>query len=74
MTTEQDNIRISPSGLMSIQDAAVYLGVKVDTMRWLRRTKRLPFVKIGARVMVRRPALEAYIDQMTEPARPGRPD
>ena len=59
---------------MSIQDAAVYLGVKVDTMRWLRRTKQLPFVKIGAKLMIRQSALETYIEQMTELVRPGPTD
>ena len=70
MTTEAE-IRISPSGLMSIQDAAAYLGVTVDTMRWLRRTKRLPFAKIGAELRVTKVALDAYIDSVTEPARTG---
>ena len=34
-------------------------------------TKRLPFVKIGARLMVRKSALDAYIDRIEEPARTG---
>lgn len=71
MAEPDNNIRISPSGLMSIQDAALYLGVKVDTMRWLRRTKQLAFVKIGARLMVRQSALDAYILRVEEPARTG---
>lgn len=71
MAEPEHNIRVSPSGLMTIQDAAVYLGAKLDTLRWLRRTKRLPFVKIGAKLMIKQSILDAYIDQMTEPARPG---
>ena len=59
---------------MTIKQAATYLGVKVNTMRYLRRTKQLPFAKIGAELRIRQPDLEAYIDRMTEPARTGPTD
>ena len=64
-----DEIKISPSGLMDLESAAIYLGVKIGTLRWLRRMKKLPFVKLGCRVMVKQGDLDAYIEAQTEPMR-----
>ena len=61
-------MRISPSGLMDIENAALYLGTKVPTLRWLRRMRKLPFVKLGAKLMVKKSDLDAYIERATEPA------
>ena len=63
---EKQEIVISPSGLMGLESAALYLGVGVNTMRWLRRTRKLPFVKIGAKVMVKQSAIDEYIEQQTD--------
>lgn len=72
MTTDTDStVRISPSGLMDLENAAKYLGVDLGTIRWIRRMKKLPFVKIGAKLMVKQSALDAYIDRVEEPARTG---
>jgi len=46
-------IKISPSGLMDMENAALYLGCPVGTLRWLRRMKKVPFVKLGAKLMVK---------------------
>ena len=63
---EGQEIAISPSGLMTIEHAAAYLGVKVNTLRWLRRTRKLPFVKIGAKVMIKQSAIDEYIEAQTD--------
>lgn len=65
----KSEIRIAPSGLMDLENAAKYLGVKCDTMRFLRRTKQLPFVRIGAKLYLKQHDLDSYIERMTEPAR-----
>ena len=61
-------IDIAPSGLMDLRSAAHYLGVSVDSMRWLRRMKKLPFLKIGAKLKVRQADLDDFIQAAIEPA------
>ncbi|MCP4713428.1 MAG: helix-turn-helix domain-containing protein [Planctomycetes bacterium] len=63
-----DEIKISPSGLMDLENAARYLGCQAGTLRWLRRMHKLPFVKLGAKLMVKKADLDAYIEEITEPA------
>ena len=69
MSDPQSRLEISPSGLMDLENAARYLGCKVDTLRWLRRMKKLPFVKLGQRLMVKQRDLDAYVEAATEPVR-----
>ncbi|GEM_PF-3527795 len=63
---EVANLRISPSGLMDIANAAIYLGISIVAVRNLRRFKKLPFCKIAGRVMVKQKDIDAYIEQQTE--------
>jgi len=69
MNDSQQQLEISPSGLMDLENAAKYLGCKIDTLRWLRRMKKLPFVKLGQRLMVKQRDLDNYIESKTEPVR-----
>ena len=69
MTVDTDTpVRIAPSGLMDLENAARYLGVDVGTVRWMRRMKKVPFVKLGARLHVKKQDLDAYVEVMTDPA------
>jgi len=61
-----DKPTISPSGLMSLESAALYLGVNLVAVRNLRRFKKLPFCKIAGKVMVKQKDVDAYIEQQTE--------
>ena len=60
------DVIVSPSGLMDLENAAQYLGCKVSTVRWMRRTKKLPFARIGAKLMVRKSDLDAYVQSSLE--------
>ena len=64
--------------LFSIRDAAVYLGVPPETVRWWIRTGKLRKVKIGRRVLIRREDLDALIvvsmDEASESPRRPRDD
>ena len=65
--------RVAPTitpALLSIRDAAVYLGVPPETVRWWIRRKRLRKVKIGRRVLIRRDELDRVITLSTETADP----
>lgn len=53
---------------MDLETAARYLGRTLGTMRRLRRLKKLPFVKLGAKLMVKQTDLDAFIVAQTEPA------
>lgn len=63
----QDGLKISPAGLMDLPNAALYLGVPVSTMRWLRRMHKLPFLTLGGRLMVTQKDLDEYIERIKEP-------
>jgi excisionase family DNA binding protein len=54
--------------LLSIEDAASLLGVTPRMVRRLTAERRLPHVKIGRHVRVRRSALEAFVTESTRPA------
>jgi excisionase family DNA binding protein len=53
------------SELLSVADAANYLGLKAGTLRNWLSAKRLPFVKVGRLTRLRRAALDDYIEQHT---------
>lgn len=58
-------VEISPAGLLTIEAAAAYLGCSVTSMRFLRRTNRIPAAQLGKRLAFRREDLDAYIsDQL----------
>ena len=61
---------IAPSGLMSTDKAAAYLGVKPATLQVWRSTNRsrLAFVKVGGLVRYRKSDLDAFIEQNTHHA------
>lgn len=54
---------ISPSGLMTLNDAATYLGVKVSAVQRLRRSRRLPFVKLSGKLMVRQQWIDEFLER-----------
>jgi excisionase family DNA binding protein len=45
------------------RELAKYLGVSVDLVRHLRRTGRLPFVRINTRVVYLRDDARAFLEQ-----------
>ncbi len=50
--------------LLSVKDAAVYLGVSPWTIRSLGWSREIPEVKIGRRVLYDREDLDRYIDRV----------
>ena len=59
---ETDSINIAQSGLMTLADASIYLGVPVSAVRRLRRTRRLSFVKLAGKLMVRQKWIDDFIE------------
>lgn len=55
--------RIAPSGLMTPDQAAAYLGIKPATLAVWRSTNRrkLAFVKVGGNVRYRRQDIDQFI-------------
>jgi len=62
---------LSRPSLLSIREAAVYLGVPPETVRWWLRVKRLRKVKIGRRVLIRLDDLQDLVAISTEPVTGG---
>ena len=50
-------------------EGAGWLGLKVPTIRKWMRERRLPYVKLGRRTLLRRVDLDALIDSALVPAR-----
>ena len=49
--------------LLSQHEAAHYLGISYWTVRDLMFRRKLPFVKMGRRILVDRSDLDAYVDR-----------
>ena len=54
-----------PRRLVSIQDAAHYTGLSVHTLYTMVSQRRVPYVKLGRRVMFDLTALDTWIKQQT---------
>jgi excisionase family DNA binding protein len=61
---------MADSGLLTIAEAAALLRLQPSTLRaWVLRRK-IPYVKVGRLVRVRRADVEAFIAESVVPARP----
>jgi excisionase family DNA binding protein len=55
-------------GLLTIDDAAAYLGLSPGTLRNWVSTRRIDYVKVGRLTRISLAVLDRYIDQQTIPA------
>lgn len=61
---------MAESGLLTLAEAASLLRLKVSTLRaWILRRK-IPYCKVGRRVLIRRADVDALIAASLVPARP----
>jgi len=51
--------------LLNVDEAALYLGIKVDTLRKKSRLRELPYVKVGGSVRFDMRALDLFIEKNT---------
>jgi excisionase family DNA binding protein len=56
------------SELLSVDESAGLLHIRVSTVRAWILTRRIPFVKLGRRVFLRRQDLNALIERSVVPA------
>lgn len=56
------------TGLLSLREAAAYLGISPGTLRNWVSMKRIEYVKVGSLTNFRQTALDAYITAQTVPA------
>ena len=56
--------KISESGLMNLEQAAVYLGISKITARRLRRMKKLPFIKLAGKLKIRKQWIDDYLEKL----------
>ncbi len=58
--------------LLSVDEAAALLNIRVSTVRaWILR-RRIPFVKLGRRVLLRKADLDRLITESVVPAKAAR--
>ena len=64
-TPIKETCNFTPAGLMTPRDAAVYIGVKINTLAVWRMTNKygLPFVKLGKVVRYRKTDLDEWINK-----------
>ena len=60
----------SSGDLLTVEQAADYLNITDHFVRRLIRERRIPFLKVGRLVRLRRPAIEAYLAECAVPAVP----
>jgi excisionase family DNA binding protein len=67
--TVKDEEKMSNSGiikrLLNVREAALYMGLDVDTVYKKARLRELPSVKVGRALRFDLRALEAYVEQHT---------
>lgn len=64
---------MAESALLTLAEASEMLRLRISTLRaWVLR-RRIPYVKVGRLVRVRRADVEALIQRSTVPAREGAP-
>ena len=61
--TSREACNISPAGLMPPRDAAVYIGVKINTLAVWRMTNRygLRYLKLGKAIRYRKDDLDEWL-------------
>ncbi len=59
--------------LISVQEAADYIGLSPDTVYTMVSQRRIPYVKVGRRTMFDVGLLDAWIKQRTVMPMPPRP-
>jgi excisionase family DNA binding protein len=59
--------------LMSIEDAATFLGMSEETVRYLARSKRIPAGKIGRKWRLNKEDLEKFLREQYVESKPASP-
>ena len=56
----EPQVEISPSGLMDLENAAIYLGVAPATVRNLHRFRKIKAMKVGRELRFHKDHLDKY--------------
>ena len=62
LLTQEEAIRLLRLDQLGLQDPK-------ETLRYLRRTRQLGYVKVAGKVLIRRDEIEAYLKRQEVPAR-----
>lgn len=57
-------IRTTPPLVMSLKEAAVFLGISYRKIREDIQARRIPYIRLGGRILVRRDALMAALEKL----------
>lgn len=55
--------------LLTLSEASKLLRVKIATLRAWRAQRRLPFLKLGGKILLRRGDIQKFIESSLTPAR-----
>jgi excisionase family DNA binding protein len=58
------NLNLSRGGLLSVKEAAEYLGISESTIYTWKSQKRIPYIKVGRRVLFRRESLDKNFNEV----------
>lgn len=62
------NLNLSSGGLLSVEEAADYLGISKNTIYAMVSQKRIPYIKVGSRDMFRRESLDKHFKEVVPKA------
>jgi excisionase family DNA binding protein len=68
LPTRSATPRSSSGDLLTVEQAAEFMNITNHFVRRLIRERRIPFVKVGRLVRLRRSDIEAYLDECLVPA------
>lgn len=57
-------IRVNPPLIMSLKEAAAFIGVSVRKLRTDLKARRIPYIRLGGKILLRRMAVEAALQKL----------
>ncbi|HXU18702.1 MAG TPA: helix-turn-helix domain-containing protein [Terriglobales bacterium] len=57
-------IRVNPPLIMSLKEAAAFIGVSVRKLRTDLKARRISYIRLGGKILVRRDALMAALEKL----------
>ena len=64
-------VEVSGNGMVTLKNAALYLGISENTLRWWINYEKVPFdyYKIGGRIKFYKSDLDEYVNQQQVPTK-----
>ncbi len=61
-----ESLRSNPPKLLNVPEASLYIGISQRYLRNLIAERKIPVVRIGARVVLRLKDIDSWVDQLAQ--------